>query len=138
MIDAHGTITALNGEYALVRMDETGCGRCREHGGCGGSNINRIFCSEPRTFHVLNPRKSAIGERVTIAIAEGAIRRSAALVYGLPLLALFVGALGGLTLAGETGAIIGSAIGLLFSWLLLHRAQQSTTPDHRFQPYIRY
>lgn len=138
MIDAHGTITALDGDYALVRMDETGCGRCHEHGGCGGNNIGKIFCSAPRTFRVLNPRNSVIGERVTIAIAEGAIRRTAALVYGLPLLALFVGALGGSALAGETGAIIGSITGLLFSWLLLRHAQQSTTPDYRSQPYIRY
>ena len=138
MIDALGTITALDGKYALVLMDESGCGRCHEQGGCGGNNISKIFCSAPRTFRVLNPRNSVIGERVTIAIAEGAIRRSAALVYGLPLLALLVGALGGSALAGETGAIIGSAIGLLFSWLLLRHAQQSTTPDHRSQPFIRY
>ena len=138
MIDAHGTITALDGDYALVRMDETGCGRCHEHGGCGGNNISKIFCSAPRTFRVLNPRNSVVGERVTIAIAEGAIRRTAALVYGLPLLALFVGALGGSALAGETGAIIGSITGLLFSWLLLRHAQQSTSADYRSQPYIRY
>jgi len=138
MIDAQGTITALDGEYAIVRMDETGCGRCHEHGGCGGNNLGKMFCSAPRTFRVLNPRNSAIGERVTIAIAEGAVRRSATIAYGLPLLALFVGALCGSALAGETGAIVGSITGLLFSWLLLRRVQQYTAPDQRYQPFIRY
>ena len=97
-----------------------------------------MFCSAPRTFRVLNPRNSVIGERVTIAIAEGVVRRSATLVYGLPLLALFVGALAGSALAGETGAIVGSTIGLLFSWLMLRYAQQRMVPDHRSQPFIRY
>jgi len=138
MIDALGTITALDGDYALVLMDESGCGRCHEQGGCGGNNLGKMFCSTPRTFRVLNPRNSVIGERVTIAIAEGVVRRSATLVYGLPLLALFVGALAGSALAGETGAIVGSTIGLLFSWLMLRYAQQRMVPDHRSQPFIRY
>ena len=138
MIDALGTITALDGDYALVLMDESGCGRCHEQGGCGGNNLGKMFCSAPRTFRVLNPRNSVIGERVTIAIAEGVVRRSATLVYGLPLLALFVGALAGSALAGETGAIVGSTIGLLFSWLMLRYAQQRMVPDHRSQPFIRY
>jgi sigma-E factor negative regulatory protein RseC len=138
MIDAQGLIIALDGEYALVRMDETGCGRCHEQGGCGGNNIGKMFCSAPRTFRVLNPRNSHIGERVTIAIAEGALRRSAVLAYGLPLLALFIGALTGSALAGETGAIVGSICGLVLSWLLLRHAQLHSTPDQRSQPYIRY
>ena len=63
MIDALGTITALDGKYALVLMDESGCGRCHEQGGCGGNNLGKMFCSTPRTFRVLNPRNSVIGER---------------------------------------------------------------------------
>ncbi|MFZ4536824.1 SoxR reducing system RseC family protein [Propionivibrio sp.] len=138
MIDAPGTITALDGEYAVVRMDETGCGRCHEQGGCGGNNIGKMFCSTPRTFRVLNPRNSAIGDRVNIAIAEGAVRRSAAIAYGFPLVALFFGALSGSALAGETGAIIGSLSGLLCAWLSLRYAQRRGTPDQRSEPYIRY
>lgn len=138
MIDAFGTITALDGEYAIVRMDETGCGRCHEPGGCGGNNIGQMFCGAPRTFRVLNPSNSAIGDRVTIAIVEGVIQRSAVLVYGLPLVALFVGALGGSAIAGEKGAILGAVCGLLIAWLGLRFVQHHSTPDRRSQPYIRY
>ena len=28
MIDAQGTIISRDGDYAVVRMDEAGCGRC--------------------------------------------------------------------------------------------------------------
>ena len=138
MIDAQGIITACHGDTAEVLMDETGCGRCHEDGGCGGNNLGKMLCSSPRTFRVLNPGKSAVGERVTIVIAEGAVRRSAVLAYVIPLLALFAGALGGSALAGDVGAIAGAVAGLLGAWLVLRRAQARTTPDRRFEPYIRY
>ncbi len=138
MIDASGTITALDGNYAIIRMDEAGCGRCHEPGGCGGNPLSQVFCNVPRTFRVLNPGNSAVGSRVTVVIAEGSVRRSATLAYGLPLLALFLGAVGGSALAGETGAIIGSLGGLLCAWLALRYAQRSGALDQRSQPYIRY
>ena len=138
MIDAPGTVVAVDGEYALVSMDETGCGRCHEEGGCGGNNIGKMFCNAPRTFRVLNPGRSAVGDRVTIVIAEGVVRRTAALAYGLPMLALFAGALMGSALAGESGAIIGAISGLLCAWLGLRYLQASGAADKNSQPYIRY
>jgi len=137
MIDAQGTISALDGEYAIVRMDEAGCGRCHEDGGCGGNNLGKMLCSTPRTFRVLNPGKAAVGDSVRVAIADGAVRRSATYAYGLPLLALFAGALGGAALAGDLGSIFGGIGGLLAAWFGLRRVQQRGTTDARFQPYIR-
>ena len=138
MIDAFGTITALDSEYAIVKMDETGCGRCNEEGGCGGNNLGKMLCSAPRTFRVLNPKRSAIGDRVTIAIAEGAVRRSAVLVYAMPLLALFAGAFCGTSVAGEAGAIFGAVSGLLLAWLGLRYVHRRPATDQNDQPYIRY
>lgn len=137
MIDAEGTIVSLDGDYAVVRMDEAGCGRCNEPGGCGGKNIGKMFCSTPRTFRVRNPGHVALGERVRVAIAEGAVRRTALLAYGLPLLALFVCALGGKMLADEPGAMLGALVGLLGGWLLFRRNQSHSARDERFLPFIR-
>lgn len=137
MIDAQGTITAVDGDYAIVRMDETGCGRCHEQGGCGGNNLGQMFCSTPRTFRVSNPGKAAVGDSVRVAIADGVVRRSAVYAYGFPLLALFVGAIGGSVLAGEAGAIVGAFGSLLGAWFFLRRAQLKNKPDQRFQAYIR-
>ena len=138
MIDAQGTITAVNGDTAEVLMDETGCGRCHEEGGCGGNNLGKMLCASPRRFEVLNPGNSAVGDRVTVVVAEGAVRRSALLVYVVPLLALLVGALGGSALAGEIGAIVGAVGGLLGAWLILRYAQAHGAPDRHSRPYIRY
>lgn len=137
MIDAQGIITAVDGDYAIVRMDETGCGRCHEQGGCGGNNIGKMFCSTPRTFRVLNQGMSVVGDSVRVTIADGAVRHSAVYAYGFPLLALFAGAIGGAALAGEPGAIIGAFGSLLGAWLLLRRLQLRSKPDPRFEACIR-
>jgi sigma-E factor negative regulatory protein RseC len=138
MTDAPGIIIALDGEYAMVLMEKAGCGRCNEEGGCGGNNLGNMLCGSPRTFRVLNKGNSVIGDRVTISIAEGAVRRSAVLAYGLPLLALFVGTLAGSALAGETGSIVGAIVGLTSAWSTLRYAQIRGTRDSRYQSYIRY
>ena len=138
MIDALGTITGIDGDYAIIQMDDSGCGRCNEPGGCGGNLLGKVFCGVPRTFRVLNPGNSAIGSRVAVVIAEGSIRRSAILAYVIPLLALFLGAISGSALAGEAGAIIGSLLGLLGAWLALRAAQRRGALSPRSQLYLRH
>ena len=138
MIDASGTVTAHDGNYVVVQMDETGCGRCQEEGGCGGNNIGQILCSSPRTFRIFNPGQAQIGDHIKVVIAEGSIRRSALLAYGVPLLALFSGALGGSSLAGEIGAIVGAISGLFCAWITLRYAKKKSQPDQGALPYIKY
>jgi sigma-E factor negative regulatory protein RseC len=139
MIEAPATISAIDGDHALVVMDETGCGRCHEDGGCGGQNIGKMFCHSPRSFRVLNPGHACVGDRVNVAIAEGALRRGAMLAYGLPLLTLFGGALGGSVIAGESGALIGAVLGLLAAWLLVRYKTRARVAGHTHMlPYIRY
>ena len=136
MIDAEGTITAVDQEFAIVRMDEAGCGRCHEEGGCGGHNLGKMFCSTPHTFRILNPEKGEVGERVRVLVPAGAVRLSALYAYGLPLLALFLGAICGSTLAGEIGSIAGAMLCLLATWLGLWRFQSSQVQNKRLQPII--
>jgi sigma-E factor negative regulatory protein RseC len=137
MIDAEGTVTALDREFAIVRMDEGGCGRCQEEGGCGGNNLGRMLCSTQQTFRVLNPGNAAVGQRVRVSVPEGAVRQSAVYAYGLPLIALFIGAIGGSSLAGEVGAIVGALTGLFATWFFLWLSQGRQIRNKRFHPYIR-
>lgn len=138
MSDAKGVVSSIDGDYAIVQMDEAGgCGRCHEDGGCGGNNLGKMLCSTPKTFRVLNSGQASAGDRVTVSIDDGAIRHSAILAYGLPLALLFVGAFSGLYFAGETGAICGSILGLCAAWLVLRYSQVCRKPDPRSQPYIK-
>jgi sigma-E factor negative regulatory protein RseC len=109
----------------------TGCGRCRQPGGCGGHQAGRLFCQTPRTFSVPNPDRRQPGERVQIVLAGGSLGRSALHAYVQPLLALLAGALSGSAIAGEAGAIGGAIAGLLLGWLLLRRAQSRWQNERR-------
>lgn len=136
MTSAWGTIAAVDGEEALVRMDDSGCGRCREPGGCGGNNIAKLLCGTPRTLRAPNPDRHVVGARVRVGVVAGSLRRSAYHAYAFPLLALLVGALAGSAFGGEAGAIGGAIAGLLVGWLGLRRAQSHNARDPRFQPSI--
>jgi sigma-E factor negative regulatory protein RseC len=105
-------VRALEGDQALVETEEGGCGRCHEQGGCGGQNLSRAFCSGPRRHRVENRVGAAVGERVTVAIQPGSVRRSANLAYVLPLASVLCGALAGMVIGGEPWAIAGALGGL--------------------------
>jgi len=137
MSDVTGTVTSLDGEYALVRMENAGCGRCHEPGGCGGVNIGKMFCSESQTFRVLNPEKSAVGDHVSVAIADGAVRFGALLAYGVPLLLLLIGAFAGSGVADDFGSIIGAVAGLTLAVPTLWYLHLRNRRNKRFVAYIR-
>lgn len=109
-------VRSLDGGDALVEVEQGGCGRCHEKGGCGGQHLTQMFCSGPRTYRLANRVGATAGERVTIAIAAGSIRRTANLAYGLPLTATIVGALLGTWQAGDLGGIAGAAGGLALAF----------------------
>ncbi|MFT3850488.1 MAG: SoxR reducing system RseC family protein [Propionivibrio sp.] len=136
MADAKGIITALDGEYALVQMEDSGCGRCHEPGGCGGVNIGKMLCINPQVFRVLNAGQSAVGQRVSVTIPDGAVRNSALLAYGLPLLLFLLGAFVGFGAAGDLGAVVGSVSGLVVSLPILRSVQLRHAASRQFQPYI--
>ncbi len=136
-IEASGVVVDIDGESAVVKMDEIGCGRCHEEGGCGGNNIAQAFCNSPRVFRVSNERHVVIGERVTIAALGGTVRQSAVLAYGVPLLCLFVGAVLGAEISGDTGAIFGAMGGLFCAWACLKCAVISHKSSVDSAPFIK-
>lgn len=137
MTDAWGTVTAVDGVQATIRIDDHGCGRCGEAGGCGGHHLGKLLGATARTFQVPNPEGCGVGTRVRVGVAEGSLGRSALFAYAFPLLALIAGALLGSAIAGEAAAIGGAIAGLLVGWLGLRRAQRRSLTDQRLLPSIR-
>lgn len=136
MSETRGIVTAIDGDYAVVKTEETGCGRCHESGGCGGVRVGQMLCTAPRVWRVLNPRHAAVGDEVRIAIAAGAVGASATLIYVQPLLLLLGSAILGSLLAGEAGAIGGGGFGLVAAWRWVAWRQQRRHCDPRFHPHI--
>ncbi len=138
MIEASGTITALDDDYALVSIIDKGCGRCHEEGGCGGHNLTQMLCSSSRIYRVFNPRKIGIGDEVVVVIEEKALFRGALVAYGLPLLGLFFGAVLGLLFFSDTGSIFGAGCGLFLAWGVLRiPGVRNMCFDFESQPRIK-
>jgi len=121
---------------ALVEVEQEGCGRCHEAGGCGGQQLTRMFCSTPKTYRVANEIGAGVGDRVTIATAAGSVRRSANLAYVLPLTATIAGAVVGMLLGDDPGAMLGALAGLLLAFLHLRRRAAAGAGFPEFQPHI--
>lgn len=129
-------VRSLDGGEALVEVESGGCGRCHEKGGCGGQQLTQMFCGGAKTYRVDNPAGANVGDRVTIAIAEGSVRRTANLAYGIPLTAAIIGAAVGSSLGGDPGAILGAGFGLVLALLYVRFRSQRDARNITERPYI--
>jgi sigma-E factor negative regulatory protein RseC len=127
-------VRALDSGSALVEVEQGGCGRCHEKGGCGGRSLTQMFCSEPKRYRVANDVDASVGDHVTVAIAAGSVRRSANLAYILPLTATIAGALLGMELGDDQGAMLGAVAGLLLSFIYI--ARRPATGFSESRPHI--
>jgi sigma-E factor negative regulatory protein RseC len=127
-----------DGAYALVRIEDEGCGRCHEPGGCGGSALTRAFCSSGRIYRAQNPGGAEPGDEVVVEIPDRALRHSIVAGYLFPLLCLFLGATLGMKLAGEAGSMSGALGGLLVAWGLQRiRRARDFFPSLGVEPRIK-
>lgn len=109
-------VRMLDGGQAVVEVEHGGCGRCHEEGGCGGQQLTQMFCSGPKTYRVDNRIGAQVGDKVNISIEAGSVRHAANLAYGVPLVALVVGAALGGAAGRDEGAILGAVLGLVLSF----------------------
>ena len=93
-----------------------------------------MFCSEPKRYRVANDVDASVGDHVTVAIAAGSVRRSANLAYILPLTATIAGALLGMELGDDQGAMLGAVAGLLLSFIYI--ARRTATGFSESRPHI--
>lgn len=130
------TVRMLDGDEALVDVEQGGCGRCHEEGGCGGQQLTQMFCSGPKHYRVANPSGAQVGDQVTVAIAAGSVRKTANLAYGLPLTATIAGAAIGTQINGDFGAIFGSLIGIVGAIVYIRHRAQAKGGNLATRPYI--
>ena len=129
-------VRELDADGALVEVEQGGCGRCHEQGGCGGQSLTRMFCSEPKKYRVVNDAGAVVGDRVVVAIAAGSVRKSANLGYVLPLTATIAGAVLGMQLGEDPGAMLGAVTGLLLSFLYVGRRTTTGNGFSATRPHI--
>ena len=126
----------LEGESADVEIESGGCGRCHEEGGCCGQQLTQMFCNGPKHYRVDNSIGANVGDQVIVAIAPGSVRKTANLAYGVPLLALIIGALIGSSVYGDPGGILGAVSGVVAALVYVHYFSGKRAGKISPRPYI--
>lgn len=135
-VTIRAVVRSLEGETALVEVEQGGCGRCHEEGGCGGQQLTQMFCSGPKTYRVINAVGAAIGDRVRVGIAPGSVSKTANFAYILPLTVAFAGAALGTSLSGDAGGILGAVAGLVIAFVYIRFRTRSDLGNPAERPYI--
>jgi sigma-E factor negative regulatory protein RseC len=104
------------------------CGICGQTRGCGNSIWGKLFAHQSSAFKAQNRINAKVGDSVIVGINEKALLKSALLLYIVPLVTLFLGAILATQLNNSNGsamlgAVVGLALGLL--WVKGHTMSSS-------------
>jgi sigma-E factor negative regulatory protein RseC len=97
---------------------KTACGLCGQTRGCGNSIWGKLFAHRSTAFKAQNRINAKVGDSVIVGINEKALLKSALLLYIVPLVSLFIGAiLAAQFKQTDASEIIGAALGLVLGLL---------------------
>ena len=105
------------------------CDHCPTPIGCQTGLLGQT--NQPRRYRMRNTLNLRVGDRVSLAVAEGTVFRAALASYGIPLLLVISGAVAGQWLAGDGASAVGALVGLAIGFLLLRHREQSFHDGHR-------
>jgi len=139
MAQKKGLVTSVSkdGWAIVVTERDDACSNCESAQFCH----TLADCSRVET-RVLNRAKAGAGDRVTISLSSKSVFKSALILYILPTLSLFLGAIVGSGLQnylgiGETGAaILFGFIGLTLGFAIAGLISKRQTADSKLTPVI--
>lgn len=125
-----GVVIVLENDEVWVEIAARApsCGQCRQAGSCAEGLAGE---DGPRRYRIANRIGARIGDRVSLAVADGIVWRAALASYGVPLLLALAGAIGGQALGGDAWALSGMLTGLAAGLLLLRRRELAVRRDGR-------
>lgn len=131
-------VTVVDGDFAWVACRaQVDCARCARGEGCGGGVLGRWLGDRLHRVRVIHDGTAAVGDCVVIGIDERALAHVAALIYGVPLVAMLVGAIVGHAWFGtDVAAGIGLLLGLAAGFAWLSGFSRKIRRHRRFQPRI--
>lgn len=97
MVEEEAYVVITEETYAWVEAERrTGCNACTLSTRCGPGTIAKYLARKSMAIKVANQAGAEVGDRVVIGIPEKILCLSAFILYTVPLLAMFLGAgLGG-------------------------------------------
>ena len=131
-------VAVEEGSVWVETVRQSVCGSCQAAKGCGHGLLNQMGDGRRSYLQLPTGKFQAsefrVDDEVSIGIPESLMLKGSALVYLLPLLFMLLGAL--LAPGGDTGAILGSALGLCvgFALVRLHARYRGTGSE--LQPVL--
>lgn len=127
-----GVVIQIDGTIAKVKANRHG--DCKNCGACPGDNAT--------VLDVENSLGAKPGQRVVFEMKETNMLKAAFVVYILPLIAIFLGSIGGLWVAQKLGQPIkifqigGAVLGFIVSIAYVKVFDKSTGNDSKMRPVI--
>lgn len=116
---------------------KSACGLCGQTRGCGNSIWGKLFAHQSTAFKAQNHINAKVGQSVIVGINESALLKSALLLYILPLVTLFLGAILATKInPGDLSAMIGAVVGLVLGLIWVKGHTMSSRYFSLQQPVI--
>jgi sigma-E factor negative regulatory protein RseC len=139
MIEESGRVVSLDeGAVWVAVARKITCASCSANAGCGQGLLDKLAISSQRGHvRALADMQLAVGDTVVIGLREDALLRSALLVYLLPLLGLFAGALGAQKLGcDEPLSIAAGFVGFVVAGMFVRWRSRQCRNDSALQPVV--
>ena len=140
MIEQQARVVEVGAGYVWLEVDRhSACSGCQAQSDCGSAALSRAWGMRTLRTRAQSSLDLQVGDTVVIGLADGALLRSAALAYLLPLLLLLAGAILGKSAfagAGEEPIVLCAAMGLGLGLLAVHISSRHLQHDMRFHPVI--
>ena len=123
MIEEQAVVIFKEDDQVSVEIMRTKpCGLCGKTQGCGNSIWGKIFSHKRNKLSIKNNIGVKVGDRVMLTIEENYLLRSSLLLYGLPLLFLFIGMVFMDTITQKNSdlwVLVGAIFGMLSGLILV-------------------
>lgn len=84
-------VVAVNGQQITLSTElKTACSGCAQRSNCGAGILSHVFADRNAQFTVQSETPVAVGDRVELLMDEADFTRYALLLYGLPIIMLFL------------------------------------------------
>lgn len=135
MIETTATVERVEGDAIWVRPLITGggCGSCQSSNNCSTSFLNQLFQGKTRRIKFKKTGDVKVNDQVILVLPSQELLFGSALIYLLPLVLLFLGAVLGEQLFNEVGSIGFGFLGLFFGLWLTRFLSQTPMMQSRLQ-----
>lgn len=136
MIESRAIVVKIEKNQVWVESNQTSsCGQCSQQQQCSTRVLDNF--SQKQIFAITTELDLKVGETVQISIAENHLLGAAAILYFMPLCALFIGAGIAAFFSGQDLIISGAALScFLVSLRLIKALQQQYLSQNHCQPLI--